>query len=158
MMPTAAGTLTVADLMVLDLIVVRANASLESAAELMDRYRVSGLPVVDATGSLVGVISQTDLMRARSTEFLWSNWPGLAVRHLMTAPPITVRRSTPLTVAAARMERNHVHRLVVVADDDETVPIGIVSTTDLIHDIARAGREARHERSETRPALARSGG
>jgi len=129
--------------MALDLIVVRANAPLEQAAELMDHHRVSGLPVVDSAGTLVGVVSQTDLVRARSTEYLWVNWPGLAVRHLMTAPPITVTRSTPLSVAAARMERNHIHRLVVVADDDETIPIGILSTTDLVHDMARLARDAR---------------
>jgi len=134
---------TVADVMVLDVIVVRANAPLEQAAELMDRHHVSGLPVVDAAGTLVGVVSQTDLVRARSTEYLWANWPGLSVRHLMTSPPLTVHRSTTLSVAAAQMERHHVHRLVVVADDDETLPIGILSTTDLVHDIARTARDAR---------------
>ena len=142
-MTTAARATTVADVMALDLIVVRANAPLEQAAELMDHHRVSGLPVVDSAGTLVGVVSQTDLVRARSTEYLWANWPGLAVRHLMTAPPITVTRSTPLSAAAARMERNHIHRLVVVADDDETIPIGILSTTDLVHDMARLARDAR---------------
>jgi len=134
---------TVADVMALDLVVIRANAPIEQAAELMDRHRVSGLPVVDTSGSLVGVVSQTDLVRARSTEYLWANWPGLSVRHLMTAPPITVNRSTSLAEAAARMERLHIHRLVVVADDDETLPIGILSTTDLVHDIARTGRVGR---------------
>jgi CBS domain-containing protein len=136
---------TVADVMVLDLVVVRANAPIEQAAELMDRHHVSGLPVVDTTGTLVGVVSQTDLVRARSTEYLWANWPGLSVRHLMTSPPVTVQRSTPLAIAAARMERNHIHRLVVVADDDETLPIGILSATDLVHDIARVARDARKD-------------
>jgi CBS domain-containing protein len=141
---------TVADVMALDLVVVRANAPIEQAAELMDRHHISGLPVVDTAGTLVGVVSQTDLVRARSTEYLWANWPGLAVRHLMTSPPVTVHRSTPLAIAAARMERHHIHRLVVVADDDDTLPIGILSTTDLVHDIARAGREARTGASDAR--------
>ena len=143
-MTAATRPTTVADVMAFNLIVVRANAPLEQAAELMDRHRVSGLPVVDTAGTLVGVVSQTDLVRARSTEYLWANWPGLAVRHLMTSPPVTVTRSTPLTVAAARMERHHIHRLVVVADDDETMPIGILSTTDLVRDMARSARSARH--------------
>jgi CBS domain-containing protein len=134
---------TVADVMALDLVVVRADAPIEQAAELMDRHHVSGLPVVGHAGTLVGVVSQTDLVRARSTEYLWSNWPGLAVRHLMTSPAVTVFRSTPLAIAAARMERHHIHRLVVVADDDESVPIGILSTTDLVHDIARRARDAK---------------
>jgi CBS domain-containing protein len=59
----------------------------------------------------------------------------------MTSPAITVRRSVPLATAAARMERERIHRLVVVADDDETLPIGILSMTDLVHAIARAPRE-----------------
>jgi CBS domain-containing protein len=147
-MTAATRPTTVADVMAFNLIVVRANAPLEQAAELMDRHRVSGLPVVDTAGTLVGVVSQTDLVRARSTEYLWANWPGLAVRHLMTSPPITVTRSTPLTDAAARMERHHIHRLVVVADDDDTLPIGILSTTDLVHDMARAARDARHGGSD----------
>jgi len=128
--------MTVGDLMAVDPIVVKANASLSEAAELLDRHHISGLPVVDGAGSLVGVVSQTDLVRARSTQYLWANWPGLAVRHLMTSPAITVHRSTPLVVAAARMERQHIHRLVVVADDDDMLPIGILSMTDLVHSIA----------------------
>ena len=131
---------TVGDLMALNPIVVRANAPLSEAADVLDRHHISGVPVVDGAGSLVGVLSQTDLVRARSTEYLWANWPGLAVRHLMTSPAITVHRSTPLTMAAARMEREHIHRLVVVADDDESLPIGILSMTDLVHAIATMPR------------------
>lgn len=129
---------TVGDLMAVDPIVVRANASLTEAAALLDHHHVHGLPVVDGAGSLVGVLSQTDLIRARSTEYLWTNWPGLAVRHLMTSPAITVTRSTPIPLAAATMEKHHIHRLVVVADDDVHLPIGILSTTDLVHSIVEA--------------------
>ncbi|HEX5828697.1 MAG TPA: CBS domain-containing protein [Candidatus Limnocylindrales bacterium] len=122
----------VGDLMALEPIVVRADASLALAARLLEEHRISGLPVVDPAGSLVGVISQTDLLRARATEYLWANWPGLRVKHLMTSPALTVHRDQPLTVAARKMERHHVHRLVVVADEDETLPIGVLSTSDLV--------------------------
>lgn len=133
---------TVGDLMHLEPIVIRADATLTEATTLMDRHHVHGLPVVDATGSLVGVLSQTDLARARATEYLWSNWPGLAVRHLMTSPAITIHRSTGLDVAARKMERNRIHRLVVVDDHDPLLPIGVLSTTDLIHAIAEELAEA----------------
>lgn len=126
----------VGDRMAVEPIVIRADATLSEAADLMDRHHIHGLPVVDGAGSLVGVVSQTDLARARATEYLWANWPGLAVRHLMTAPAITVHRSTPLVTAARKMERHHIHRLVVVDDADETVPIGVLSMTDLVHAIA----------------------
>lgn len=127
----------VADLMARDPVLVKAEATLSEAAALMDRHHVHGLPVVDADGALVGVLSQTDLNRARSTEYLWANWPGLAVRHLMTSPAITVHRSTPLVLAARKMERHGIHRLVVVEDGDDSSPIGILSMTDLIHALAQ---------------------
>jgi CBS domain-containing protein len=127
---------TVGDRMAIEPIVIRADASLTEAAALMDRHRIHGLPVVDASGSLVGVLSQVDLARARGTEYLWANWPGLAVRHLMTSPAITVHRSTPLALAARKMERHRIHRLVVVDDLDESIPIGLLSMTDLVHAIA----------------------
>jgi CBS domain-containing protein len=135
-MSTSIIPAVVGDLMALEPIVIQANASLDDAASLLDVHGISGLPVVDRSGSLVGVLSQTDLVRARSTEYLWANWPGLAVRHLMTSPAITVTRSTPLPLAARTMERQRIHRLVVVADDDATLPIGILSLTDLVHAIA----------------------
>jgi CBS domain-containing protein len=135
-MTKPAQQLTVADCMAVEPIVIRADASLTDAVGLMDQHHVHGLPVVDASGSLLGVISQTDLTRARATEYLWSSWPGLAVRHLMTTPPVTVKRSTPLVIAARKMERHAIHRLVVVDDEDELMPVGVLSMTDLIHAIA----------------------
>jgi CBS domain-containing protein len=135
MSPTAA-TPTVGDRMAIEPIVVRGDAPLAEAARLMDAHHVHGLPVVDASGSLLGVVSQTDLARARATEFLWRSWPGLAVRHLMTTPAVTAHRSMPLLQAARKMERHGIHRLVVVADEDETLPIGVLSLSDLIHAIA----------------------
>jgi CBS domain-containing protein len=135
-MTKPAQQLTVADCMAVEPIVIRADASLTDAVGLMDHHHVHGLPVVDASGSLLGVISQTDLTRARATEYLWSSWPGLAVRHLMTTPPVTVKRSTPLVIAARKMERHAIHRLVVVDDEDELMPVGVLSMTDLIHAIA----------------------
>lgn len=135
-MTTPVRPLTVGDRMTLEPILIRAEAPLSEAADLMHRRRVHGLPVVDAGGLLVGVISQTDLARARSTEYLWANWPGLRVRHLMTSPPVTVERSTLLTTAARKMERHRIHRLVVVDDGDASIPIGVLSMTDLIDAIA----------------------
>lgn len=136
MTPTTTAP-TVGELMTRDPVVVRADTSLKEAAGLLDQYRISGLPVVDAAGVLVGVLSQTDLVRVRATEHLWTNWPGLAVRHLMTQPALTIAVSASLGEAARLMEERHVHRLVVVADDGRS-PIGIVSTTDLVRVMAGA--------------------
>jgi CBS domain-containing protein len=123
----------VGDLMALEPVVIRTDAPIAQAARLIDQHHVAGLPVVDGAGTLVGVISQTDLLRARATEYLWAKWAELRVKHLMTSPPLTVHRDTPLALAARKMERHHVHRLVVVADEDEALPIGVISTSDLVH-------------------------
>ena len=64
------------------------------------------------------------------------------VGDLMTSPPLTIRRSSALDVATRRMERHHVHRLVVVADDDPTLPIGVITTTDLVHALAQDTQSA----------------
>jgi CBS domain-containing protein len=133
-------SITVGDLMANEPIVVRADASLSDAARLMDEYDISGLPVIAEAGDLLGVISETDLVRARATQWLWSNWTGLQVRHLMSSPPLTIRRSASLAAAAIQMERDHVHRLVVVADDDPWLPIGVISTSDLVRALARETR------------------
>jgi CBS domain-containing protein len=133
----------VAEYMAQPPILVRAEAPLSEAARLLDRHHVHGLPVVDERGALVGVVSQTDLTRARSTEYLWASWPGLVVRHLMTSPAVTVRRSTPLTTAARLMEERGIHRLVVVEDGDDASPVGVLSMSDLIHALADETRDLR---------------
>ena len=126
---------TVGELMTPDPIVIEDDASLDHAVRLLEENEITGLPVVDRDGVLVGVISHTDIVRARAVAHLWHRWPGLRVRHLMHAPALTADRSMSLEEAAQIMERSHVHRLVVVGDDQLT-PVGIISTTDLVRALA----------------------
>jgi hypothetical protein len=125
---------SVGDVMTPGPITVRAEVPLMDAARLLEEHDISGLPVVDRDGALVGVLSESDLVRARATEHLWTRWPGLQVRHLMHAPALTADASTTLEEAATLMERAHVHRLVVV-DIDQRTPIGIISTGDIVRTI-----------------------
>lgn len=129
---------SVGELMTRDPILAGADMLLADAAELMDFYRVSGLPVVDENGCLVGLISQADLLHARTTEALWHAWPGLAVRHLMSQPAVSVTSNTAIEEAMNLMERLGIQRLVVVDVDGET-PIGVLSLTDLVHSMAERG-------------------
>lgn len=128
---------TVRDVMSKGAINVRADLPLSEAARLLDTYHITGVPVVDRDGQLVGVLSQTDLLRARVIDHLWNTLPGLAVRHLMTTPAITVTEATPLDEAAVLMEDRQIHRLVVVSSDDAQRPVGVVSVSDVIHEMAR---------------------
>ena len=134
--PDATDAITVGELMTPDPIVINETATVDEAVRMLEENEISGLPVVDREGLLLGVISQTDIVRARAVDYLWHRWPGLRVRHLMHSPALTADRSMTLEEAAQSMERGHVHRLVVVADDQMT-PIGVISTTDLVRALAR---------------------
>ena len=92
------------------------------------------MPVIDGEGLLVGVVSESDLVRARGSEYLWSRWDSLTVRQVMHSPVLTADASMNVAEAAALMEQAHVHRLVVVGEDQQT-PIGVISTSDLVRSI-----------------------
>jgi CBS domain-containing protein len=115
--------------MTLDPIVVTAEALATEAERLLKTYRVSGLPVIQG-GQLVGVISASDLLVARSSEMMRDHWDRMRVRHLMSTPAITVHGAASLGYAARQMVTRHIHRLVVVGDDG--TPIGVVTTLDLL--------------------------
>jgi acetoin utilization protein AcuB len=131
-MDPARPPLTVGSLMSSDPIVVWPDTPVSEVADVLDRSGISGVPVVDWSGYLVGVVSQTDLLRVRASEALWADWSRLSAHHIMTRPVLTVTVDTPLDEAARMMEASHVHRLVVVADDGES-PVGVLSATDLVH-------------------------
>jgi CBS domain-containing protein len=125
--------LCVADVMSFDPIVVRADAPIEDAEELLETNRISGLPVVDAAGTLVGVISQTDLIRLAHHsigEILRARPDGLRVGEVMSSPPLTVPMTASLVEAARIMHDARVHRLVALDDEDE--PVGVLSASDYV--------------------------
>jgi CBS domain-containing protein len=126
---------TVGEAMTRGLVTIHEEAQIYEAAQLMDAHRVHGLPVVDAARNVVGVLSQTDLLRVRSMEHLWSGLTGLAVRHVMTAPAITISVNATLDDAAKLMKGKRVHRLVVLGSDGAT-PVGMLSVSDLVHVMA----------------------
>jgi CBS domain-containing protein len=127
----------VGDLMTADPVVIESDALATDAEQLLKTHRVTGLPVVEG-GVTVGVISRTDLMVARSSRLIGGNWQRMRVRHLMSAPAITVHTGTSPARAAELMVTRHIHRVVVV--DDEDAPIGVLSALDLLRLLPGAER------------------
>jgi len=129
--------LAVADIMTMDPITVSADATVEAAERLLASYGISGLPVVDGAGRLVGVVSRTDLRLdggPAMTAFVRGRESGLRVGELMSSPAVTIGLTATLFEAARIMRDERVHRLVVV--DEQGGPIGVLSATDFVRLIA----------------------
>ena len=144
------------DLMQTHLVTVEPELPLIDVHRLFVEEEITGAPVVDETGRLLGVISSTDLLRAVEEEhdsagsepnyfrewleFSGPDWVGapsdfqdrltsLTVADAMTRGGITVAPDIPIEEVAAVMRRDRVHRVLVVEND---LLVGILTTFDLI--------------------------
>jgi CBS domain-containing protein len=148
--------LTAADVMTSDVVTVRPDTSIRYLAKLMAERRVSGVPVIDEPGHLVGMVSEYDLL-------LWSDhaperqawWLDMLagdfdlspdyldvargeqqkVRSIMRADPVSISEGTPLREIATLLHDRGVKRLPVVRDGRV---VGVVSRGDLVRVLARA--------------------
>ncbi|MFF4927985.1 CBS domain-containing protein [Streptomyces griseofuscus] len=131
--------------------VVTASETMSSAAvtRLLDRYGISGLPVIDHDDKVLGVVSASDLVRERAArqarapdEPAWES----PARELMSTPAVTVHPEQRVSDAARLMERRGVERLPVVDEEDRL--IGIVTRRDLLRVFLRGDDEIRRQVSE----------
>lgn len=137
MLTTDTTNLRVADLMTVDPIVVSMAATIEEAEEQMRQHRITGLPVVNANGGLVGVISQTDLLYLdvpAVQALIRHRERGVRVGEVMSTPPVTIDSAATLRQAARRMMDERLHRLVAV--DAAGHPIGVIAAMDFVGLIA----------------------
>lgn len=129
----AAPDLRVADLMTIDPVVVSTDATIEEAEELLRHHRITGLPVVDLSGRLVGVLSQTDLLYLAVPgvqALIRHRGSGIRVGEVMSSPPVTIDVSATVTDAARVMRDGALHRLVAV--DEHGRPIGVIAAMDFV--------------------------
>jgi CBS-domain-containing membrane protein len=125
--------LLVADVMTIDPVVVGISATIEDAAHVLRANSITGLPVVDDEGVLVGVISQTDLVTAVDSpvgRVIRGNGSGLRVGELMSSPAVTIEMTRPLVEAARMMLDQRIHRLVAL--DEAGRPVGVLSSMDFV--------------------------
>jgi CBS domain-containing protein len=98
--------------------------------------QVSGLPVVDSGGRVVGVVSTTDLIAAQAETGSAQERRILeqtSVQDLMTRKPLTIEPGADLRQAAQQMLYADVRRLLV---EDEGALVGVISQTDIVRAIA----------------------
>ena len=149
--------LTVGDVMTTSVVTVRDSAPLRDAAELLVERGISGVPVVDDAGSVVGVVSEADFLfkesgpevaqhrrlgrffsDSKATEAHQRKLAATTAGEAMTSPAITVRPAQTIAEAARLMTGKQVNRLVVM--DGEALA-GIVTRADLVRAFVRSDEE-----------------
>jgi CBS domain-containing protein len=148
----------VCDVMTRRVISIEEDSSIMQAVRLMLQNRISGLPVLDAKGALVGIVTEGDFLRRgeigtqrkrpRWLEFLigpgrlaseYVRTSGRKVTEVMTPDPRTIAEDTPLEEAVKLMERYRIKRLPVVREGQL---VGIVSRANIMHALVSLAREA----------------
>lgn len=145
--------ITASDLMNPNVLVVRDDLPVKDLAAFLMDNEITGAPVKDRHGKLVGVVSVVDIARAASEEeteedvpafFLRPEHHGLRLQELealddskvktvvadiMTPEVFTVGEDATVSEIASLMLDHHLHRVVVTRDDQ---PVGIISASDLL--------------------------
>jgi CBS domain-containing protein len=138
-------------------ITVTPETTIVDAANTMLQKHVSGLPVVDAAGKLVGIISEGDFVRrseigtqrkrGRFLKFIlgpgqeavdFVHEHGRKIAEIMTPEPLTITEDTPLEEIVRLMEKKNVKRLPVTRGDKI---VGIVSRANLLQAVASLAHE-----------------
>ncbi len=129
--------MTVAELMQRNVKTVGSETSIAEAIVSLADAHISGMPVVDGTGRVIGVLSTTDVLAAEAEaddpDTRQTLFENTAVREIMTPRPFTVAANEDLREAARQMLYADVHRLFV-AEGDKVV--GVISTTDIVRAVA----------------------
>jgi CBS domain-containing protein len=147
----------VKDVMTINVISIGADESIANAARLMLQNRISGLPVVDKEGELVGMVTEGDFLRRGElgTQRRRPKWlefvvgpgklaeeyvraSGRKVEDVMTPDPWTIREDDSLEAVVEMMERHRIKRLPVTRGDRM---VGIVSRANLMHALATVARD-----------------
>jgi CBS domain-containing protein len=135
---------------------VREGTGYKEIVTLMQRYRVSAVPVLDETGLAVGVVSDADLLAkaaapalpAGAVRLAWrlrerSKATGVTAADIMTVPPVTIGPGASVSEAARLMQERHVRRLLVVTGDSRL--IGVISRADVLSVFERPDPQIRDE-------------
>lgn len=123
-------TLLVSDIMRRDLVLFTKNQSIDEVMKKFIKYRISGGPVVDNTGKLIGVISEADCMKEIS-DSRYFNLPILdkTVAHFMTSKVDTIDASKTIFEAASMFFKTTRRRFPVL---DKNRLVGQISRKDIV--------------------------
>ncbi len=122
--------MNVVDLMTTEVIAVSRDTGLREAARLMFRNRVSGLPITEPDGTLIGIITEADFLRLEVERQEGARDQAVTVGEVMSIGVVTVRPEMEIYEAAKIMAVQEVKRLPVVDDDNRL--LGVISRADIV--------------------------
>lgn len=111
------------DIMTRGVITIGPSARIQDAARLLADHHISGVPVVDAEGKMIGLVTEADLIGK----------DGATVADIMTTRVVTAEESTPVEVVAQTLASNRYKRLPIVYGERL---VGIVSRADIVRMMA----------------------
>ena len=114
---------TAGEIMTRDVLTARRDLPTEELAALLAFHNVSGMPVLDEAGAVVGIVSEADVIGKR----------GATVGEIMTPEVVAVAEGTPIERIAALMAEKRIKRVPVVADG---ALVGMVSRADIVRALA----------------------
>lgn len=135
----AMEALSVSEVMNPSVISVSEEAPLSEVIRLLGEHSISGLVVVDHSGQMVGIISQSDLVRSWREGSDYATVMNSPVSRYMTRDVISCAPHRPLSYAMGLLNSHSIHRLVVCEPHyggrfvtDRMMPVGILTQTDIV--------------------------
>jgi CBS-domain-containing membrane protein len=111
------------DIMTHEVITIGPDATVQDCARLLSDYHISGVPVIDQDGYMVGIVTQADIIGKE----------GDTVAAIMTKRVVSAREDTTVDEVAQVLTSNHFKRLPVLRDERV---VGVVSRADIVRMIA----------------------
>ena len=115
------------DIMTRKVCTIHPEASVQEAAQLLSSERISGAPVVNAAGMIIGIVTEADIISKVDRE-------GLCVADIMSHEIIAVKEETPISEIAELLARRRIKRVPVLCNGK---PVGIVSRADIVDAVAQ---------------------
>jgi len=115
------------DIMTSNVCTIRPEASAQEAAQLLSQKRISGLPVVNPDGKIIGIVTEADIISKVNQE-------GLLVADIMSHEVIAVDEETSVSEIASLLTKRRIKRVPVV---QKGKLVGIVSRADIVNAVAQ---------------------
>jgi CBS domain-containing protein len=118
---------TAADIMTREVITIRPDVSVKDLAKRLAYHRISGMPVADESGAVLGVVSEADLISKR----------GATVGEIMTSPVISVSEETPAIEVAMLLTQERIKRVPVLRDGRL---VGLIGRSNVVSWVGSQGQ------------------